>query len=177
MICSSKNHHYFTSFVFYLVNLHFWMPFENNVRIDQKRFMPQKIRTLLGLSFKMKASFFLQKMGVISPNCIPELRSPLMDIIESGKVKIFFMPAKKSLPSSDITIGFVDSLDPRGQGVSQERIQAIKVPLASHLIHESASEISTIDGWGICDSFPELTIEKGTNFSFSSMEEESIAYK
>ena len=132
------------------------MSLDKNIRFYEKSFVPKKLTAFLSLGFEMISGLFFEKMGVVLSDCIPKFRSSLMDIVESRQIEVLFMPTKKSLPSSNITIRLSNSLNFLSQGVSEERVETVEVPLSCILIHESSGKVSSIDRRRICDCLPEL---------------------
>ena len=54
---------------------------------------------------------FFNDLFILTANSVPKFRFTLMNEINTGKVKIFCVPAKKGFPASHVAVGGVDTLD------------------------------------------------------------------
>ena len=62
-------------------------------------------------------SLFFDDVFVLRANCIPKFRFSLMNKVDPGKIKIFSMPTKESLPTANVAVGSVNSLDLVAKGI------------------------------------------------------------
>lgn len=89
-----------------------------------------------------------------------------MNIVYGSQIQIFLVPTKKSLPASDITVGFSDTLNLLCQGVLQDGVEVVHVPRTCGGVHETSGEIGPIDGRRVGDGLPELSCSSCTKRSF-----------
>ena len=75
-------------------------------------------------------------MTILRSNRVPNFRLSLMDIIDGRKIQVFFVPTKKSLPGSNITVRLCDSFYFIGNGMFEERVKGIQIPGCCSLVHK-----------------------------------------
>lgn len=132
--------------------------------------MPQKLGAFQVLRSIMLFGTAFKDVAILRSNRIPNFSLALMNIIDGRKIQVFFMPTKKSLPSSNITIGLCDSFYLIWNGMLEQRVKRIQIPSSSSCIHKRSCEICPINWRRVCDCFPKLHRVISTSFSFSSRE-------
>jgi hypothetical protein len=65
-----------------------------SVRVDQSSFVSHKVFAIKVVLWKSLSGFFFQNSLMIRLNAIPIFFMTLMEIVDSRKVKVFFMPTK-----------------------------------------------------------------------------------
>ena len=60
---------------------------------------------------------FFNDLFIFTTDSVPKFRFTLMNKINTRKVKIFSVPAKKCFPATYVAIGGVDTLDFIAQGI------------------------------------------------------------
>lgn len=87
--------------------------------------MPEKLSAMGRLGLEVLPGLALQDVRVSAGNGVPDLGGPLVDIVERGKIQVFFVPTKKSLPASNIAVGLGYAFDALGQAVLEEGVQSV----------------------------------------------------
>lgn len=99
---------------------------------------------------------FLEDSLVIGLDGIPILFVSFVEIVDSRKVQIFFVPAEDRFPGSDVAVGVGDSFDEDRSCVSEERVEVCQVPATCRGRHERLVKVSAVHRGSIFDGFPEL---------------------
>lgn len=83
-----------------------------------------------------------------------------MDIVDCREIEVLFMPAEKCFPWANIAIGSGHASHIGVNWEIKDRFEAIQIPRASSLIHESIQQVSSIERRRENNVFPELNLPK-----------------
>ena len=119
VIGSSKDNHDLPCLMLHSTNFNPLMSFQQQFRIDKKCLMSQKLGAFARLLFETDSGLLLEDMAVREGYTVPYFRCSLMDVIDSCQIQVLFVPTKKSLPCTYITVGFSYALHLRCQGIPQ----------------------------------------------------------
>ena len=98
----------------------------------------------------------LKNVTLVLWDAVPELALAFVEVIDGREVQVLLMPAEKSFPGANVTVGGVNTSNFCLHRVGQQRVKVSQIPGTSLFIHKSVQEISSIEWRGVNYILPEL---------------------
>lgn len=127
------------------------------VGVDEGGLVPQVLTALAEVLREVGPRLLLQDPGLLVGDGVPELRLPLVQVVDRRQIQVLLVPAEQRLPGTHVAVRSGHPAHVAVDGVAQHGVQSAEVPGTSPLVHQRIEEVGAVEGGRKNNIFPKLS--------------------